>query len=138
LQDCNILYNLVRGSGNMITPEIEEKLEQSKCLNSTVNVCCPKIISIQENNVIKIKSRRRSSNLLASIEQCEIISQDRIVGGNITDVDEYPWTGLIQYADCKILIILFLYLLNAFLSTTVQNKGKRSFFCGSSLITERY
>jgi hypothetical protein len=49
----------------------------------------------------------RAGNLLPPFEQCGLLATDRIVGGSTTKVDEYPWTGLIQYADCKILIIFF-------------------------------
>jgi hypothetical protein len=51
------LNNLLIGTGNLITPDIAEQLEQSKCLNSQVNVCCPKMISTQEDIDVEIGTR---------------------------------------------------------------------------------
>ncbi|XP_053674393.1 CLIP domain-containing serine protease B8-like [Anopheles nili] len=42
---------------------------------------------------------------------------DRIVGGNYTAIDEYPWYALLEY---------------------VSKKGTRAFQCGGSLINNRY
>lgn len=49
--------------------------------------------------------------------QCGVDFQDRIVGGQRTGLDEFPWTGLIEYR---------------------KPNGRSGFHCGASLINSRY
>lgn len=37
------------------------------------------------------------SNLIPSTDVCGISTQDRIYGGEKTDLDEFPWMALIEY-----------------------------------------
>lgn len=37
------------------------------------------------------------SPYLPSLNDCGISTANRIVGGNATEIDEYPWMALIEY-----------------------------------------
>uniref|UniRef100_A0A182MYN1 Peptidase S1 domain-containing protein n=1 Tax=Anopheles dirus TaxID=7168 RepID=A0A182MYN1_9DIPT len=51
-------------------------------------------------------------------EQCGIQMQDRIVGGQIAAIDQYPWMALLQYIN--------------------HRKGTKRFACGGALISQRF
>uniref|UniRef100_A0A182QGH1 CLIP domain-containing serine protease n=1 Tax=Anopheles farauti TaxID=69004 RepID=A0A182QGH1_9DIPT len=51
-------------------------------------------------------------------DQCGIQMQDRIVGGQIAGIDQYPWMALLQYVN--------------------HRKGTKRFACGGSLISTRF
>lgn len=52
-----------------------------------------------------------------TVESCGVDYSERIFGGNVTDLDEFPWTALIQYR---------------------RTKGAPTFNCGATLINSRY
>uniref|UniRef100_A0A182QL12 CLIP domain-containing serine protease n=1 Tax=Anopheles farauti TaxID=69004 RepID=A0A182QL12_9DIPT len=87
-----------------LTTEETQLVEQSKCgvMRYKVLVCC-------------VDAGARES--LPEAPRCGIQVSDRIFGGNLTQVDEFPWTALIQYD---------------------EGDGNFNFYCGGSLINERY
>jgi hypothetical protein len=57
LKDCTVLNTLLLGADSLITPDVAEKLEKSKCLNST-KVCCPKMATASGDEIeVDIGSR---------------------------------------------------------------------------------
>lgn len=38
-----------------------------------------------------------SSNLLPTIDICKADFNNRIIGGEVAELEEYPWTVLLQY-----------------------------------------
>jgi hypothetical protein len=66
LKDCPVLSTLLLGDDDtLITPDVAEKLEKSKCLNST-KVCCPKV-SAGNDIEVEIGSRFGETDLDFSI-----------------------------------------------------------------------
>lgn len=57
-------------------------------------VCC-------NVNDLEDTFRILATTFLPSQNECGISPGDRIYGGNITAVDEYPWTALIKYTSTR-------------------------------------
>ncbi|KFB44069.1 serine protease 14 [Anopheles sinensis] len=97
LRDCPSLVAILRQSAP--TPDDVAFLKNCRCGgdNKNVMVCCP--------------------NPLPTYPQCGIHLADRIVGGQPTKIDEYPWAALIEYQ---------------------KPNNRFGFHCGGSLINERY
>ncbi|XP_058056100.1 uncharacterized protein LOC131207501 [Anopheles bellator] len=92
-------------------------LNQLRCATPTmpVTICCADNVTTLKRNVTG-GSRVDLPNPRAF--ECGLDSLgDRIVGGNETDIDEFPWYALLQYE---------------------SKKGERAFKCGGSLINGRY
>ncbi|KAF5289867.1 hypothetical protein FQR65_LT02001 [Abscondita terminalis] len=62
-----------------------------------------------QNEIVK-------SNLLPDVSVCGVSTQNRIVGGETTDLDEFPWMALLEY----------------------QKPQGSGFHCGGVLISKRY
>lgn len=57
-------------------------------------------------------------HLLPSPDTCgEDAGEDRIIGGNVTNIDQYPWLALVEYRN---------------------SRSSISLGCGASLISKRY
>lgn len=143
-QDCKYLASLI---GHNINSELRDYLIQSKCgvSNNKILLCCPKrymtILPGQSNTQIKISQaaspqqpQQQSSkpfvskqppsiqptsnpNLLPTPPDCGRFLVDNIIGGNLTNLDEFPWMALLSYT---------------------KNDGTKRFNCGGSLINNRY
>lgn len=99
INSCPRLFNIIKK--RPITPSEVEYLRNHHCgfeenNSSSPRVCC-------EANV-------------PSTKVCGADGTDRIYGGNVTDIDEFPWMALLEYT---------------------TNKGK-NFYCGGVLINNRY
>ncbi|XP_075147746.1 serine protease ea-like isoform X1 [Haematobia irritans] len=101
----SILTNVQR------TPQETEFLQQSLCHRegSTVFVCCV----LESENRFYVPGE----NLLPSTRECGKSFDNRIYGGNVTKIDEYPWLALIEYT---------------------KPANAKGFHCGAALINKRY
>ncbi|XP_052890735.1 CLIP domain-containing serine protease B4-like [Anopheles moucheti] len=101
-RECQPLVNIYNNP--ITTQQDTEFLTQSRCgmLQRKTLVCCA-------------GSNQRSS--LPEPPHCGVQLSDRILGGQLTEIDEFPWTALIQFQ---------------------KPDGSFGFHCGGSLINERY
>lgn len=82
-------------------PENREYLRQSRCGDiaggaSKVQVCCP--IEVLGNDPIS-----QSNGLLPATSLCGLQNDERLIGGNITRIDEYPWLVQLIYKESECL-----------------------------------
>jgi secreted trypsin-like serine protease len=68
---------------------------------------------------------------------CGPVSEDRIFGGEVMEIGEFPWTVLLEYLKRKFRICLNLFLKNQNLSLFKANQ-KIGHHCGGSIINSRY
>ncbi|XP_061402629.1 serine protease easter-like [Musca vetustissima] len=108
LVECPQLLQMLRNTNR--SPQETQYLQQSMCdqVGSMVYVCCKLESAV---------SARSSSNLLPTTRDCGKSFDNRIYGGNVTRIDEYPWLALIEYT---------------------KPGNIKNFFCGGSLINKRY
>ncbi|XP_055847600.1 serine protease easter-like isoform X2 [Episyrphus balteatus] len=117
LEQCTYLYNLL--TKKPLLEADRNFLQRSQCgsNNGKVLICCPeRQIGPQPSPAPDSTETRLRSNL-PEPGQCGNVISNRIYGGNVTKIDEYPWMALIEY-----------------------NKGGNSngHHCGGSLINNRY
>ncbi|KAF2895588.1 hypothetical protein ILUMI_10583 [Ignelater luminosus] len=108
---CAAVLNILKKQP--VPPETRAYLRQLQCnLESSIpHVCCPTEDS-------RIKTEENELNLLLPGKDiCGITYNSRIVGGETTDIGEFPWAVLIEYE---------------------KPGGKSIFNCGGSLINNRY
>lgn len=84
-------------------------VRKSTCsfMEKTPLVCCPDGSDALEETIIHTTMRtpayvptttpKPSNNLLPKTDSCGLYQEDRIIGGNVTGMDEFPWTVLIEY-----------------------------------------
>ncbi|XP_055691133.1 uncharacterized protein LOC129794355 [Lutzomyia longipalpis] len=111
LHECKALYDILANK-RPLTESDKQYLRERQCgyFDPTVAVCCAVEISSNSNF---------NNNLLPDPEQgmCGIDTSNRIYGGEITKIDEYPWMTLLRY----------------------KKPGNRfGFHCGGVLINNRY
>ncbi|XP_055550367.1 CLIP domain-containing serine protease B4-like [Wyeomyia smithii] len=109
IQDCNPISALLQRRP-ALTDADKTYIKKSSCgrINSKLTACCPLPKSL--------KARFSAPAGLPS-DKCGRDSSSRIVGGDIAEVDEFPWLAQIQY----------------------YKPNKRfGFHCGGVLINERY
>ncbi|CAD6992754.1 unnamed protein product [Ceratitis capitata] len=138
LQQCKKLYSLVM-TQQPLHDVNRIYLTQSQCgyLYGKVLICCPnqnpipsttampsltkptqsrlglkKSILIDKTSMEKTKTKK-----LPRSGQCGQMSSGRIYGGNVTEIDEFPWLALIGYK---------------------KRFGQLGYHCGGSLINSRY
>lgn len=111
-RDCQPLIAIY--SKQFTTPEETRFLSNSRCgeVNRKTLVCCPGVTTATSKQPAKAKTTS-----LPQSPQCGIHLADRIFGGQATQVNEYPWTALIQYQ---------------------KPGGVKEFHCGGSVIHARY
>lgn len=92
LQQCRPLYNLLL-QGSMITMEQRTFLRNSQCGRQGSNplVCCPNTFTIDD---------------LPSNKLCGVQVSDKIVGGDETSINDFPW-----YAFNQSMNLLNLYII---------------------------
>ncbi|XP_037933273.1 melanization protease 1-like [Teleopsis dalmanni] len=102
LTDCKILIDLI------VDPSTSEAdrdyIRSSQCgkIGNIILICCPNSLT---------------TNLLPSYPNCGKQLTERIVGGNITKLDEFPWMALITYT---------------------KPRNEKGHHCGGALINNRY
>lgn len=107
-RECDPLLKIY--SKPIISPDESQFVENSRCgmtADRKPLVCC----------AVSIDAGPRSQYSLPKPPNCGVDFQDRIVGGQRTGLDEFPWTGLIEYR---------------------KPNGRTGFHCGASLINSRY
>jgi len=114
IYDCPKLLKLLN-SPRPHTTEIRTYLSKSYCLGSeTYSVCCDE----QMPSLTSRMSIPQPVDELPSREVCGKQSSDnRIVGGEVAAIDEYPWLAIIEYSGIK---------------------GRILTSCAGSLISNRY
>jgi len=125
LFNCNSLVTTLREKP--LTTEKRQFLAASQCgwSGNQPTVCCIDGIpqkggeTTQKPAVSAAPTSAPSKGLLPKpgTNACGIDTSERIYGGNVTKIDEYPWLVLLEY-------------------TKPQNK--KGFHCGGVLISERY
>ncbi|XP_055636345.1 CLIP domain-containing serine protease B4-like [Toxorhynchites rutilus septentrionalis] len=107
LRECPALLNIY--NKQVLTPDESSFILSSRCGKSGTKslVCCA-------GADVAISS---SSSKFLKSPHCGLDLSDRIVGGQPTNLDEFPWTALIQYS---------------------KPDGRTGFHCGASLINSRY
>ncbi|KAJ6637209.1 Serine protease easter [Pseudolycoriella hygida] len=110
LLSCGSLYQLIQKVP--LYPEDRNYLRQSQCgyNQQPYVVCCPDVYT----NPAVTES---SNGLLPSPGVCGTDNTNRIIGGEITKIDEFPWMALIEYS---------------------KPNNRRGFHCGGVLISDRY
>ncbi|XP_073816008.1 serine protease ea-like [Musca autumnalis] len=113
LVECPSLLQLLKNTNR--TPQETQYLQQSMCdqVGTQIYVCCKSQTAVRAATF----SSSSSANLLPSTRDCGKSFDDRIHGGNVTRIDEYPWLALIEYT---------------------KPGNIKNFFCGGSLINKRY
>jgi hypothetical protein len=135
IQDCQQLLSLLKEKP--LQPDTINRLRQSQCgYEGTIpKVCCPnspsEAVRPQTTSlgyrppvwVSEPQAQRMSSGWeshpnarLIPTDQCGIDTSQKIWGGNLTDMEQYPWTVLLQYQSCKQTILggLISHILNHF------------------------
>ncbi|GJQ74217.1 CLIPB9 [Trypoxylus dichotomus] len=122
IRDCAVLYDAVLTKD----PEVVRFLRESQCGN--INgplVCCgstasfaPPTTSPPPPPPTSPPIHVRRPDLLPDTDQCGYQEdKDRIIGGNITTPEEFPWSALLFYGN---------------------SSADETFLCGGTLINERY
>ncbi|KAJ3647411.1 hypothetical protein Zmor_019290 [Zophobas morio] len=128
LQDCpNLHSHFEKGT---IDPKIKTYVQRSHCgfVGHDPKVCCPSATP-------PAKSLLASSHLLPNRTICGMYTDNRIIGGEKTGLDEFPWMALLQY---KIGTSAKIDLKAGFAKGYFADNGNLVFECGGSLINKRY
>lgn len=136
IQECPQLLSLLKQ--RPLQPQTIATLRQAQCgfEGRNPSVCCPDsstvavpLSSITPKDVpptqdLKLQAITRRSAWeshpnarLIPADECGIDNSQKIWGGYITDMEQYPWTVLLQYQ---------------------TSTGIKKFLCGGALITKRY
>ncbi|XP_017777054.1 PREDICTED: serine protease easter-like isoform X2 [Nicrophorus vespilloides] len=125
IRSCQTMLNILQK--RPVSPDDADYLRRSQCgfVGNDPKVCCPTNNgggggggggNSGGSNYNSGSAGGLSSNLLPTFKQCGQSAQDRIVGGETTDLDEFPWMALIEY----------------------EKPNGRGFYCGGVLINKRY
>lgn len=125
MKSCTSIFKLLDGT---ITPEIRDFIVRSQCvIGNQPWVCCPQLPPPQTSS--------SSAGKLPKAPECGIDSPDRIHGGEVTKIDEFPWLVQLLYnkREC----------INAPRNSSHDNNSmflelKKGVHCGGSLINQRY
>jgi len=124
VRDCAFLVKMLQQ--RPIEPDDYEYLTKSSCGfdGRDPKACCP--MSTETSTPVKpitnsgsITSRNPnglSSRLLPTKSDCSVDNSDRIVGGEVADLRDFPWMALLEY----------------------QKPNGKGFYCGGVLINDRY
>lgn len=87
-----------------IPPDDLDYLRQSSCGfdGQTPKVCCPGIPSQPPVNTGGAGGPV-TSKLLPDTSVCGISTVDKIVGGEVTEITEFPWMALLEYQKRKLI-----------------------------------
>ncbi|XP_053671282.1 CLIP domain-containing serine protease B4-like [Anopheles nili] len=103
-RECQPLLTIYNKPVN--TPDDTQFLTESRCgvFQRKTLVCCAGV-------------KEKEETTLPEPPNCGIQLSDRLIGGQPTKIDEFPWTALIEYQ---------------------KPNGQFGFHCGGSIINERY
>lgn len=115
VQQCASIRDEYFSNNRVLNEDEIDFLRQLQCKSKDVTVCCPDGVMTIDRN---LTATRDGDLPNPRTFECGLNTlADRIVGGNYTAIDEYPWYALLEY---------------------VSKKGTRAFQCGGSLINNRY
>ncbi|KAI8130975.1 Serine protease easter [Lucilia cuprina] len=126
IKDCDYFLDILnKTASNGINPTDAKFLRESQCgqdnsqdtLAKKVLVCCPDNYRSTLATRNGISEKNLPGNVLPEPGVCGEILTDRILGGNITKIDEFPWMALLQYK---------------------TGPDRYGLYCGGSLINSRY
>jgi len=115
-RNCQAMINLLSG---VVTPQIREFARKSQCgtLYNQPWVCCASQQSYDRTTRSPVTVRPAVQSSLPIAPHCGIDQSDKIYGGEITKIDEYPWLVRLEYT---------------------KPNNQKGFHCGGVLINERY
>jgi hypothetical protein len=100
-----------------------------KCSPGTNKFCCSTAVVPRENWLDSLKRK------VPQAPNCGQSMQYRIMGGKQTEINEYPWTVLLEYEDCE-------RMGESFGSSNkvefILDDNSTEFLCGGSIINKRY
>lgn len=118
LEQCTQLYNMLKKQP--LSNEDRSFLQRSQCgsNNRKVLICCPERQIGPQTAAPTVESTQPRLGInLPEPGVCGNVISNRIYGGNVTKIDEYPWMALIEYR---------------------KTNNKFGHHCGGSLINDRY
>lgn len=117
-RSCSSIFTML--SAVPISPKNRDFVKNSQCgfYNRVPYVCCakklfdePQLTDLPEDSRSQVNVMTEASptpdwmlKLLEKMPQppvCGADAQEKIVGGNLTAIDEFPWTVLLEYAKRK-------------------------------------
>ncbi|TMW45857.1 hypothetical protein DOY81_009061 [Sarcophaga bullata] len=122
IRHCNYLLGILnKTTVTELDPADQKFLKDSQCgqdssqesLAQQVLVCCPNSYRSDPNE----SEKTEPGNVLPEPGVCGDSLTNRIYGGSVTKLDEFPWMALLQYK---------------------TGPDSYSFYCGGSLINSRY
>uniref|UniRef100_A0AAG5CQ92 CLIP domain-containing serine protease n=1 Tax=Anopheles atroparvus TaxID=41427 RepID=A0AAG5CQ92_ANOAO len=114
LRQCASIQERYFESDRWLTQDEVDFLKELQCKTKDVTVCCADGVTTTDRNLTSARGTLPDPKKF----ECGLDSlADRIVGGNDTAIDEFPWYALLQYQ---------------------TKKGTLEFKCGGSLINARY
>ncbi|XP_065371856.1 serine protease easter-like isoform X2 [Calliphora vicina] len=126
IKDCDYFLNILNNTSSTgLNPADTKFLRESQCghdnsqdsVAKQVLVCCPNSYRNTFTTRNSVTDKTEPGNVLPEPGVCGNILSNRILGGNVTKIDEFPWMALLQY------------------KTGPELYG---FYCGGSLINSRY
>lgn len=120
LQDCKYLFNILISAPLQDSDRLYLSRSQCGYRNGQVLICCPdryREVVPQMMPPTTPKPAPAANQLLPQPGQCGNVLSNRIYGGNVTKIDEFPWMALIEYS---------------------KPGGTKGHHCGGSLINSRY
>lgn len=140
IRSCDSILRLLTPP---LSPQVREFLRRSQCKfeNGQPWVCCTDAVAapppVPARRPTGLNSTGSGGSRLPSAPDCGIQAADRIVGGEPTAIDEFPWLVQIQYNKRE--FQNFFLALNAFtIFKPLLAGNKVGFHCGGSLINGRY
>lgn len=91
IASCPSLNKLFKTSPQTMTSQ--QFLSSSRCEGSSTNFCCPN--EVLEDEAKKLKE------ILSQPPACGQDAPNRIFGGQETEINEFPWTVLLNYKKCE-------------------------------------
>lgn len=102
IKECKTIIDFIEKSAKPLSESVKKKLSSYRCKTDTddVNVCCPySPIKIEEEGPPDV-SNHRNINLLP--QDCGYQPSDfKIVNGQNTLLNEFPWMALLKYNTSK-------------------------------------
>ncbi|KAG5894889.1 hypothetical protein JTB14_030594 [Gonioctena quinquepunctata] len=120
INTCASLFALLQH--RPIKSQDADYLRRSQCgFEGTLpKVCCPftsQPVTTSRPTIDYTQASPADSPLLPSLDVCGVDAQDRIYGGNETNLQEFPWMVLVEYE---------------------RDDRRHGFYCGGVLINSRY
>uniref|UniRef100_A0A182JX59 CLIP domain-containing serine protease n=1 Tax=Anopheles christyi TaxID=43041 RepID=A0A182JX59_9DIPT len=114
VQQCPSIRDEFFDSDRVLSEDEIDYLRQLQCKTKDVTICCPDGVTTVDRNPTAVRDGLPNPKAF----ECGLDTlADRIIGGNYTAIDEFPWYALLEYE---------------------SKKGERAFKCGGSLINGRY